>query len=60
MSRCMAKLLIALVPWISFWVLVILLAAGLASGPIGWIIIGLAASLGLSVALLWWAFNKCD
>lgn len=59
MARCVAALIAFAVPWLSFWTLVVILAAGFATGPIGWIIIGLAVSLGVSVALLWWAYKQC-
>lgn len=59
MSRCIAALIAFAVPWLSFWVLVVIVAAGLAAGPIGWALIGLAVSLGVSLALLVWAYNRC-
>ena len=58
MARCIARLLIGLFPWMSFWVLVILIAAHIVAGPIGWI--ALALSLGVSLGLLIWAIRRCE
>jgi hypothetical protein len=58
MARCIARILIGLVPWMSFWVLIILIAAKIILGPIGWI--ALAVALGTSIGLLVWAIRKCQ
>lgn len=60
MARCVARLIAFAVPWIGFWTLVVIVAAGLSAGPPGWVLLaGLAATLGVSVALLAWALNAC-
>ncbi|WP_173977276.1 hypothetical protein [Magnetospirillum sp. LM-5] len=56
----MARVLAALVPWISFWALVVLIAAHII-WPIGLIAAAaLAASLGISVGMLYQAYKACD
>lgn len=58
MAKCVAGIITALVPWIAFWVLVIIVAMGLLTGPLGWW--ALAMSLGVAVGLLIWAINRCS
>lgn len=58
MARCVASLIAFAVPWMSFWVLVILIAAKIVAGPVGWI--ALALALSVSLALLVWAIRTCS
>lgn len=60
MGRCVAALLAAFVPWTAAWVLVVIIALGLVSGPIGWAILVAAVAFIISIVLLWWAFNECS
>jgi divalent metal cation (Fe/Co/Zn/Cd) transporter len=60
MGRCIAALIAFAVPWFAGWVLVVIIAAGLVTGPIGWAILVAIAAFVISIALLWWAFNVCS
>ncbi|MGI9068842.1 MAG: hypothetical protein ACR2HX_20865 [Pyrinomonadaceae bacterium] len=60
MARCIATLIAFAVPWIAFWTLVVLIATGLlATGPIISILVALALTLGVSLALLVSAYRQC-
>lgn len=59
MGRCIAALIAFAVPWFAAWVLVVIIAAGLVSGPIGWAILAAIAAFLVSLGLLWWAFKRC-
>jgi hypothetical protein len=59
MGRCIAALIGFAVPWFAGWVLVIIIAAHLVAGPIGWAILAAIAAFVVSLALLLWAFKVC-
>ncbi len=59
MARCIAALIAFAVPWIAFWTLVVLIAAGLLIGaPLYLMLAGLALTLGVSLALLVSAYRQ--
>jgi hypothetical protein len=59
MGRCIAAVIAFAVPWFAGWVLVVIIAAGLVAGPIGWAILAAVAAFVISLALLYWAFKVC-
>lgn len=62
MGRCIAAIVAFAVPWFAtwvLWILVVLIAAGILSGPIGWVLLAAIVGTIISIALIYWAFKVC-
>jgi hypothetical protein len=59
-GRCIAALIAFAVPWFATWVLIVIIAAGIVTGPIGWAILVAIVGAIIGIALLAWAFNECS